>query len=108
VEKEVAVKKGVRIFQVKELLDVIARLDRAIQYSRSSSAPQRSLWNTGCPLKAGYDSGASVIQHSATRIVPEAPCPGAKDRLQQTMLSWQLTPQTRFSRDIRHSLRKGK
>jgi len=36
---------------------VIARLDRAIQYSRDSRAQLQCLWNTGCPACAGHDRG---------------------------------------------------
>jgi len=36
--------------------DVVARLDRATEYSRDVSAQLRSLWDTGSPAFAGDDS----------------------------------------------------
>src|SRR5690242_2627813 len=39
------------------ILDVVARLDRAIQYSRATGIQSRRLWDTGCPACAEHDTG---------------------------------------------------
>ena len=49
-------------------LGVVARLDRATQYSRDSSAQPRSLWDTGSPAFAGDDSGEDMTPHSRGAI----------------------------------------
>src|SRR5581483_3209119 len=44
------------------LFAVIARLDRAIQYSRDASVQPRRLWNTGFPAFAEHDRGKTRLR----------------------------------------------
>jgi hypothetical protein len=61
---------GGSVLAAKQGFGVIARLDRAIQYSRDGCDSPRGLWDTGSPAFAGDDSGEGVAQHSRGTICP--------------------------------------